>query len=111
MVSAPKLARKGKARESETQSHEGGSRPRASRVRLQTMADTRREAGKLYREARGGVLNPVTACKLGFLLQLVGRLVEVEQLEQRIEHLERRLSNDGGSRRQDPPLGTARAGR
>ncbi len=62
---------------------------RASRVRLGSIGDVRREMGKLYREMRGGQLDTAKGCKLAFVLQSVGRLVEVETIEQRLDALER----------------------
>jgi len=62
---------------------------RASRVRLGSIADVRREMGKLYREMRSGALDTAKGCKLAFVLQSVGKLIEVESIEQRIAALER----------------------
>ena len=62
---------------------------RASRVRLGSIRDVRREMGKLYRDMRSDRLDAVKACKLAYVLQSVGKLVEVETIEQRLDALER----------------------
>jgi hypothetical protein len=64
-------------------------RERASRIRLGSIADCRREMGKLYREMRSGKLDTAKGCKLAYVLQSVGKLVEVETIESRIAELER----------------------
>ncbi len=64
--------------------------------RLDTIADVRRELARLYRVARhtaGGKLDAVTASKLAYLLNCIGRSLEGSDLERRIAMLETRLTN------------------
>jgi hypothetical protein len=49
----------------------------------------RRELGRLYRQARAGELTTSDASKLGNLLYLIGRLIGGEELETRVQQLER----------------------
>jgi hypothetical protein len=69
-------------------------RRRSSRVRLGSVGDTRREMGKLYREMRSGVMDTAKGCKLAFVLQSLGKLIEVETIEQRITALEGKMDAD-----------------
>jgi len=62
---------------------------RASRVRLGSVGDTRRELGKVYREMRGGRLDVATGCRLAYVLKTLGKLIETEVIEQRLDALER----------------------
>lgn len=65
---------------------------RASRVRLGSVGDTRRELSKVYREARAGQLDTAKACKLTYILATIGRLIADELLEERVAALERKQS-------------------
>ena len=56
--------------------------------RLATIAKVRREAAKLYNQARRGEISACDASKLGSLLALIGRLIEGGELEERIRALE-----------------------
>jgi hypothetical protein len=59
--------------------------------KLNTLGDVRRELGRLYRAARrtsGPELDAVTASKLAYLLNSVGRSLEAYELEKRIAALE-----------------------
>ena len=62
---------------------------RAVRLRLGSIGDVRREMGKLYREMRGGQIDTAKGCKLAFVLQSLGKLVEVETIERRLDALEK----------------------
>jgi hypothetical protein len=60
------------------------------RVRsLETAADVKREAGRLYRAARRGEVAAADASRLASVLALVLKVVEGAELEARIEALER----------------------
>jgi hypothetical protein len=60
------------------------------RVRaLETAADVKREAGKLYRTARRGEVASADASRLASLLALILKVIEGADLEARIEVLER----------------------
>lgn len=55
---------------------------------LATVGAIRREAARIYREARDGTLPVEHASKLANILQIIARLVEGGDLERRIEALE-----------------------
>lgn len=57
--------------------------------RLDRASDVRVELARLYRSARKGDLPISDAARLGYLLSLLGRLIETSDLEQRIERLEK----------------------
>ena len=60
------------------------------RVRsLETAADVKREAGRLYRAERRGEVAAADASRLASVLALVLKVVEGAELEARIEALER----------------------
>jgi len=63
---------------------------RRIRVRLDTVADARREVAKLYRMAREGEIEISDASKLANILALIARMVEGSDLEARLEALEAR---------------------
>jgi hypothetical protein len=62
---------------------------RASRIRLGSVGDTRRELSRIYREARVGRLGTEQACKLCYLLTSIGKLIADETFEIRLKNLER----------------------
>lgn len=66
----------------------GGSVPTPPKIKLQTLEDCRREAARVYREARAGKLDTSEASKLSFMLQGVAKMIEAGQIEKRIEALE-----------------------
>ena len=66
----------------------GGSVPPPPKIKLQTLEDCRREAARVYREARAGKLDTSEASKLSFMLQGVAKMIEAGQIEKRIEALE-----------------------
>ena len=63
------------------------------RAKLDTLQDVKREMGKLYREARSGLIDPQDATKQVWILQAIGKVIVDAELETRIELLEK-LSND-----------------
>lgn len=58
------------------------------RLKLETATHVRRELARIYREARRGELKPEAATKLAYLLDLLSRIIERSDLEQRVEELE-----------------------
>ncbi len=66
----------------------GGRVPTPAKIKLQTLEDVRREAARVYREARTGKLDTSEASKLSFMLQGVAKMIEAGQIERRIEALE-----------------------
>ncbi len=68
----------------------GAPPPSPSRVGpLETAADVKREAGRLYRAARRGDVTMADASRLASVLALILKVVEGSELEARIEALER----------------------
>jgi hypothetical protein len=55
---------------------------------LDTLARVRREAARLYTDARIGRVTPADASKLGVVLGLVARILESADLEARIAAVE-----------------------
>ncbi len=63
--------------------------PSTPRVgRLDTPADVRREAARLYRAARRGDVEAADASKLATVLTLIIRSLEVHEVESRLRALE-----------------------
>ena len=58
------------------------------RCRLNTLSDVKKEMGRLYREARTGVVDVQEATKLVWCLQAIGKVVESSDIERRIQQLE-----------------------
>ena len=47
--------------------------------------------GKVYREMRSNEIQPESGTRLVYVLDRIGKLIEVAQVEQRLAELERRL--------------------
>ena len=60
------------------------------RCKLDTMQDVKREMAKVYRESRSELIDPAAATKLVWVLQAVGKIIEISDLEKRLEALENR---------------------
>jgi hypothetical protein len=58
------------------------------RAKLDTLQDVRKEAARVYREARSGVIEPQEATKLVWCLQSIGKLITESDIEKRVEALE-----------------------
>lgn len=58
------------------------------KIPLQSLEDVRREAARLYREARAGRIETADASRLSFMLQGIAKMVEMSTIERRIEALE-----------------------
>ena len=74
--------------------------------RLDSLDRVRREAVRLYKDCRQGLLAPSDASKLASVLDLVRRLVEAGDLERRLDQLEAAVAN--GTSPGDPALAIAR---
>ena len=59
------------------------------RLNLTTVDDIRRELGKVYRDARSGALQTQEATRLGYLLDLLRKMIEAGEFERRLEQLEK----------------------
>ncbi len=62
------------------------------RAKLDTLIDVKKEMGKIYREARTGLIDSQDATKQVWMLQAIGKVIVDAELEKRIELLEK-LSN------------------
>jgi hypothetical protein len=65
--------------------------PTPPKIKLNSIGDVRREMGTIYREARAGKLDISDAGRLAYVLTGIGKLIEVELIEQRLAQLERKL--------------------
>lgn len=55
---------------------------------MDTLSDIKREMAKVYRESRSEIIEPAIGSKLIWMLQAVGKVIEVSDLESRITALE-----------------------
>ena len=62
--------------------------PIRKRTKLGNIREIRAELGRVYRLARSGQIDTTTATRLAYLLDLMARMIERGELEQRIESLE-----------------------
>ena len=83
------------------------AQPRRTRLRLDSVDRVRRELIKLYRQGRDGERGTDDVAKLAGVLGIVGRLVESDELEARLDALERAARRWGGG---VPPAPDARPG-
>lgn len=63
--------------------------PRRLRTRLKNIDDVCKELGRLYREARAGLVEVQDASRLANMLQILARCIEGGELERRLEALEK----------------------
>ncbi|MGX2030908.1 MULTISPECIES: hypothetical protein [Methylocaldum] len=63
-------------------------RLRQRRIKLATLRDVQREMARLYRDMRNGRLDPSDGAKMTYTLATLGKLIEVGDLERRVEALE-----------------------
>ena len=88
--------------------------PRRTRLRLDSVDRVRRELIKLYRQGRDGERQTDDVAKLAGVLGIVGRLVVSDELEVRLDALERAARRWGGGAPSAPdarPGGPAQARR
>lgn len=62
--------------------------PAPSKVSLANPESIRQEMARVYREARGGKLDPADATKLVYMLSQIGKLYELTVIEARLQLLE-----------------------
>lgn len=65
--------------------------PLVKQIPLSTLRDVRREMADVYRRAKRGEIDPSDAGRFAYILTGIGKLIEVEQVEQRLVELERKL--------------------
>lgn len=63
------------------------------RSKLDTIQDVKREMAKVYREARSETIDVHSATKLTWCLQAIAKVIEVSDLEKRIEALEANIED------------------
>jgi hypothetical protein len=57
-------------------------------LKLATIEDCRREMARVYRDARSGQTETADASRLVYMLTSIGKMIEVGQLEERLNALE-----------------------
>ncbi len=65
--------------------------PTPSRVDLKTIDDVRLEMARVYREMRTGQIDTQDGTRLSFVLGQIGKLIQVNEIEQRMVALEKVL--------------------
>lgn len=73
--------------------------PQVRPSRLRTLRGVRREMARVYADARNGVLEPSVATRLTYILTCLQKVLEVENIELRLDALEERAG--------DPAIRTA----
>ena len=58
---------------------------------LATLLDVRREMSRVYRQCRSGKLRPEDGSRYTYMLSQIGRVLEIVEVDARIEALERAL--------------------
>lgn len=62
--------------------------PTPPKTKLSSIEDVRREMATIYREARTGRLDISDAGRLAYILTGIGKMIEIGEIEKRIERLE-----------------------
>jgi hypothetical protein len=65
----------------------------APQIKLATLEDCRREMARVYRDARTYRIESQDASRLVYMLSQIGKLLELTDIEKRVELLEKR-NND-----------------
>ena len=66
--------------------------PTPARIDLKSIDDVRREMARVYREMRGNVIEAQQGTRLVYVLAAIGKLIELHELEQRIQDLEGKMN-------------------
>lgn len=61
---------------------------RQKRTKLGNVREIRAELARVYRKAKAGEIDSGTATRLAYLLDLMSRMIERSELEERVEALE-----------------------
>ena len=80
---------------------DGTQNPPYRRFSLATVRGCRSELATLYRMARAGQMNLSDACKYAYLVTSIAKLIEIGDLEQRLNKLEKLEAIDEQYRKQD----------
>ena len=62
--------------------------PTPSRIDLKTIDDVRVEMARVYRDMRGGKIDPQDGTRLAYVLAQIGKLIESGEIEKRLEAVE-----------------------
>lgn len=62
--------------------------PKRKRTKLGNIREIRAELARVYRQARAGQIDTTTATRIAYLLDLMARMIERAELEERIGRLE-----------------------
>ena len=62
--------------------------PIRKRTKLGTVREIRAELARVYRKAKSGEIDTTTATRLSYILDLMSRMIERGEMEERIENLE-----------------------
>ena len=63
--------------------------PAPRQIKLVTAADCKREMARVYRDARTGRLDIQDGTRLVYMLSQIGKMIELNEFEKRIELLEK----------------------
>lgn len=66
--------------------------PTPSRMDLKSIDDIRLEMARVYREMRGNTIETQHGSRLVYVLSQIGKLIELHEIERRIQDLEGKLS-------------------
>ena len=79
-------------------------RPRGRGARLGNLKQVRSEMVKVYREVRSGQIEPADGTKLTYMLKQIFDAIQIEQLETRLEALEKQAAEPSVPDSAKPPL-------
>ena len=66
--------------------------PTPAKIDLKSIDDVRLEMARVYREMRGDVIETQKGTRLVYVLAAIGKLIELHELEQRIQDLEGKMN-------------------
>jgi hypothetical protein len=61
------------------------------KVKLQTLDDVRVEMARIYRDVKAGRRDTADGSRMTFMLAQIGKMIELADVEKRLEHLERAM--------------------
>jgi hypothetical protein len=65
--------------------------PQRRKAQLNTIEGVRREMARIYRDAEAGKRDTADASKLTFMLAQIGKMLELVDIERRVDALENRI--------------------
>jgi hypothetical protein len=66
--------------------------PTPSRIDLKSIDDVRLEMARVYREMRSNIIEAQQGTRLVYVLAAIGKLIELHDIEQRIQDLEGKMN-------------------